>query len=128
MSTQPGFAATPGAGSNVLSASADSSYTAPTHSVVIYTAGGNGSKVEEVDFIGTGTTVAGAIELYLFDGATYHHFDSVIVPVVTPSTTTAPFRAANTYFNLFLKSGWTLVATSFVASQLINVVAFGGDF
>jgi hypothetical protein len=127
MATSPQFAATPNIGSNVLSATQDSSYTAPTHTVTIVTAGSNGTKIEEVDFVGTGTTVAGAVALYLYDGSVYHYFDTVLISAVTPSTILAPFRQANLYPNLELKSGWSLVATSFAPSQFINVLAFGGD-
>jgi hypothetical protein len=127
MATQPQFAATINNGSNVLSATADSSYTAPTHTVTLITAGANGSSIYEVDFYGTGTTVAGVVQLYLYDGSTYHAFASQLVTVVTPSTTQPPFSASQTFSNLSIKTGWSLVATSFVASQLINVQAFGAD-
>lgn len=127
MALQPQFAATPNVGSSVLGASADTSYTAPTHTVTIITAGAAGTKIEEVDFIGIGTTVAGVIQLYLYDGAVYHAFYSIAVPVVTPSTTTAPWFFPQTFSNLELKTGWSLVATSFVASQLVNVIGFAGD-
>jgi hypothetical protein len=95
MATSPQFAATPNIGSNPLSATADSSYTAPTHTVTIVTAGANGTKIEEIDFIGIGTTVAGVVGLYLYDGSTYHFFDSIAVTAVTPSTTQIPFRQTN---------------------------------
>jgi diphthamide biosynthesis methyltransferase len=127
MATSPQYAATPNVGANPVSATADTSYTAPTHAVTIITAGANGTKVEEIDFVGIGTTVAGVIQLYLYDGTTYHAFYSQVVTVVTPSTTQAPFFAQAYFTNLELKTGWTLVATSFVASQLINVIGFAGD-
>lgn len=127
MATQPQFAATPLLGSNPLSATADTSYTAPSHTVTLVTAGANGSKIEQVDFVGIGTTVAGVVQLYLYDGTTYHAFASQLVTVVTPSTTQAPFFASQFFSNLILPFGWSLVATSFVASQLINCIAYGGS-
>lgn len=128
MSTNPQFASTLLVGSNVLSAAAETSYTAPTHTVTIVTAGANGSKVEQVDFAGTGTTLAGVVQLYLFDGSTYHAQASQLVTAVTPSSTQAPFFASQFFSNLFLPNGWSLVAASFAASQLINVIAYGGSF
>lgn len=128
MATTPQFAATLLVGSNVLSATADTSYTAPAHSVTLVTAGSNGSKIEEIDMYGTGVTVAGVVQFYLYDGTTYHAFASQVVTVVTPSTTTAPFSATLTFSNLVIPSGWSLVATSFVASQLINCIAFAGSY
>lgn len=127
MATQPNFTSTAHVGSIVLSSTAETSYTAPTHAVAVFVAGGSGSKVYEIDYVGTGTTLAGIVQLYLFDGAAYHAFDSFVISAVTPSTTQAPFRQAVPYPNLILPSGWTLYAASFVASQLINVVALGGD-
>ena len=196
MALSPQYAASPVVGSSVLGATADTSYTAPTHTVTLLSAasvtvntvtvtsgsqiatvssGGfpsvvagnyvqgtgipagttviavvgnslylsaaatstpgtqtltfqsNGFKVDEVDFIGAGTTVAGVCQLYLYDGTTYHAYFSQLVTVVTPSTTVAPFFQAQPFTNLEIPPGWSLVATSFVASQLLNVVAFGGS-
>ncbi len=127
MATSPQFAATPNIGSNVVSSSANASYTAPTNTVTIVVAGSNGTKIEEVVFIGTGTTVAGVIGLFLYDGSTYHFYDSVVINAITPTTAVPPFRQVNSYGNLELKSGWTLVAATFVGSQLVNIVATGGD-
>ena len=127
MASSPAFAATPNISSNVLSATADSSYTAPTHSVTVFTAGSSGSVINVVDFVGAGTTVAGVVQLYLYDGSTYHAWISQLVTAVTPSTTQVPFYASQTFNSRFIKSAWSLVATSFVASQLVNVIAFGED-
>lgn len=131
MATSSQFAATPNIGSAVLSATANAASTAgtPTASstATIATAGASGTKIEELVFIGTGVTVAGLVQVFLFDSSAYHFYDALVIPVVTPSTTQAPFRQVNGYSNLELKSGWTLVCCSTVASQLINVVASGGD-
>lgn len=135
MATSPQFAATPNRGVAAVSATADAAVASsgssitPTASsfVTLLTAGASGTKVEEVRFEGTGTTLAGLVRLYLFDGTHYWLFDTVVVTVVTPNTTTANFQQVNTYTNLELKSGDTLVVSSTVASQLVNVIALGGD-
>lgn len=127
MATTPQFASTPLLGSATVSATAETSYTAPTHTVTVVSAGANGSKIEQVDFAATGTTLAGFIQLYLFDGSNYHAIGSQLVTVVTPSTTTAPFFASQFFSNLILPNTWTLTAASFTASQLINVTAYGGS-
>jgi hypothetical protein len=88
--------------------------------------GGIGLKVEEVDATGTGVTLAGIINLYLYDGTVYHIAGSIQVTGVTPSTSTKPFSSQTFYTNLWLPPGWSLVAASFVASQLINLVAYAG--
>ena len=129
MATSPQFTSAVNLGSQPCNATAETSWTAPTHlTPAIVTAGSNGTRIEEITFFGIGTTLAGLVVLYLYDGSTYHAFDSCLVTAVTPSTTVAPFRSSSVYSNLELKSGWSLYAGSFTASQLINVTAFGGDF
>lgn len=131
MATSPQFAATPNVGSAVLTATANvaalSGTPTASSTATIVTAGASGTKIEELVFIGTGVTLAGLVHIFLFDSSTYHFYDAVAVSVVTPSTSVTPFRQVNPYANLELKSGWTLVCCSSVASQLINVVASGGD-
>lgn len=127
--TAPLFTLTPNTGTPVVvSATADSSYSAPSHAVKVFAAGANGSLVNEIDLFGTGTTVAGVVQFYLYDGTNYHPIDSVLVTVVTPSTTQIPFSFKLFPENMALPTGWSLYATSFVASQLIAVQAYGGDF
>lgn len=128
MAVAPAFAATPNNGANQLSATADTSYTSPTHAVTIFTAGASGSKVEEIDMVGTGTTVAGVINVFRVNGSNFYMLDSFVVPVVTPSTTVAPYRSTHTYASLILKSGDSIQASSWAASQLVCASAFGGDF
>jgi hypothetical protein len=128
MATSPAFAATPNVGSTPLSSSADSSYTAPSHAVTIFTPGASGGKVDEVRFVGTGTTVAGNINIFLYDGTTYHLIDQILVPAITPSTSTPAWTFVKPYANLVVPASWTLVATSIQASQLVNVSALGGSF
>ena len=110
MATAPAFASTPNNGSAQIDATADTSYTSPAHTVTIFTAGSSGSKVEEVRMAGTGTTVAGVINLFRKNGSNYYLIDSWVVPVVTPSTTVAPYLSPHVYTNLLLKSGDSLVA------------------
>ncbi len=95
--------------------------TASASGVTLTLGGGIGCLIQEVVAAATGTTLAGMVELFTYDGTTYHHFDTMAVTVVTPSNSTAPFRLVRDYVNLWLPPTWTLVATSFVANQLINM-------
>jgi hypothetical protein len=95
--------------------------TASASGVTLTLGGGIGSLVQEVVAVGTGVTLAGMVNLFTFDGTTYHAFDTMAITAVTPSTSVAPFRLVRDYVNLWLPPGWTLVATSFVASQLIDM-------
>ncbi len=134
MAVDPGFAATVNIGAALLGA-AETNLQVPTTASVIVTAGSTGSKIEEVVVEATATsltptTVAGLVYLYLYDGTTYHLYDSVAVTAVTASATVAPFRAKVTYTNLFLKTGWSLRASQSIVgnASLLKVEAFGGDF
>lgn len=102
--------------------------TATASGVTLTLGGGIGAKIEELVVEGLGTTVLGILVYSLFDGTTYHSFDSTAITVVTPSTSTAPFRASQRYPNLFLPAGWSIVVSSWVASQLAKVTALGGAF
>jgi hypothetical protein len=128
MASAPQFAGTVLMGAAAVSSSADTSYTAPTHAVSIVAAGASGSKIDEIRFQGIGTTIAGTITVFAYDGAAYHLVDAVLVPVVTASTTAPPWQLIKAYPNLVLSSGWTLYVATTVASQLVSVAAFGGSF
>jgi hypothetical protein len=128
MATTPAFAATPNNASAQISSTADTSYTNPANAVTLFTAGSSGSKVEEIRMVGTGTTVAGVVNVFRKNGSSYYMFDSFVITVVTPSTTQDPFRASKTYANLILKSGDSIVASSWAANQLVCGSGFGGDY
>jgi hypothetical protein len=102
--------------------------TASASGVTLTLGGGQGAKLEEIVVEGLGTTVAGVLVYSIYDGSTYHSFDSTVITVVTPSTSTAPFRASQRYANLFLPATWSLVVSSWVANQLAKVTAIGGAF
>jgi hypothetical protein len=132
MTTQPNFASAAAlVGTGTANATADTSYTAPTN----YTAltwstaiGASGAKISEIDLIGTGTTVNGVINIFLYDGTNFHVVDSITVPIVTASTTAGVFVFKKTYAYLFIPTTWTIRFTSTVANQLIEVNAYGGNF
>lgn len=130
MATDPAFSATVNTGSALAAATADTSLTAPTNFATVLTAGTNGTKIEDVVIQGVGTTVAGLVNLFRFDGTTYHLIDQVTIGAVTVSATTAAYRVERQYPNLWLKSGDTLRFAQTVAANvsLIKVTAFGADF
>ena len=130
MATAPAFAATVNNGSALASATFDTSLTAPTNIATIFTAGSSGSKCEQVTMQAVGTTVAGVVNLFAYDGSTYHLIDQFLVPVVTSSTLAKAWQSSHSYTNLVLKSGWSLRFTVTVSGlqSLIKGSAFGGDF
>ncbi len=130
MATDPAFASTPLVGSGLASATLDTSLTAPTNITTVVTAGASGSKIEEVTLQAVGTTAAGVVNLFRYDGATYHLIDQVLVVAITSSTTALAWRFTKSYTNLFLANGDSLrfAVTVSGLQSLIKVTAFGGSF
>lgn len=134
MAVDPQFAATPALGVALLGA-AETNLQVPVNSSVVLTAGANGSRIEEVVVEAAPTTlttatVAGLVYLFLYDGATYHLFDTIAVTAVTPSATVAPFRLSRVYTNLVLPTGWSLRASQSAVgnASLVKISALGGAF
>lgn len=134
MATDPAFAATVQLGAALLG-SAETNLQVPAQSSTIVTAATLGTKIEEIVILASqttlvATTVAGLVYLFLYDGATYHLFDTGLVTAITASTTVAPFRLSKLYNNLVMKTGWSLRASQSIAgnASILKVTALGGDF
>lgn len=130
----PNFAISPIAAAAVVQA-ANTSRAAPTNPVVVVAAGQAGCRIERVVVAPTGTTTAGVVSLYLYDGANYRFYFDLPVPGVTVTTTTRinvqtlEAVTAPHLMPLVLPPGWSLVATVSVAqANPINVFAIGGNF
>ena len=122
----PNFAATPRCGVGTISV-AETSRTAPASFTNIFAAGANGSRIDEVNIVATGSTTAGVVRLFVFNGSNYFLLQEVLVTGITPSATIASFNSVVTYNNLMLPSGSSLVATTNNAEPFA-ITAFGGDF
>lgn len=134
MATDPQFAATVQLGAALLGA-AETNLQVPTTTSVIVTAGASGTKIEEIVIQASqttlvATTAAGLVYIFLYDGTTYHLFDTGLVTAITASSTVAPFRLSKLYNNLLLKTGWSLRASQSISgnASILKVVALGGDF
>lgn len=127
------YSATPKFGSATLS-TADTSLTAPTTVGTIVTAGASGTRIDYIDIQGVATTVAGLINLFVYDGTNYILWQQVPVQVVTSSTTVPAFVAvlsSNSNSNIMpltLPTGYSLRAATSVAQTGVRVTAYGGDF
>ena len=131
MASAPVFAATPVCWSGLVPATADPSMVTPTNVTTLGTAGASGTKIEEIVCQGVGTTAAGVINIFLYDGSTYHLFDLFIVPAYTSSTTAGAWRASRQYQNLILPANtWTLRCTVTTAGNqsMVKVTATGGSY
>jgi hypothetical protein len=83
---------------------------------------------------GVATTVAGLINLFIYDGTNYILWQQVPVIAITSSTTSPAFAAylsSNSNSNvmpLTLPTGYSLRATTSVTQTGVRVTAYGGDF
>lgn len=129
MATAPAYAATPVTWSGLIPSAADTSWTAPTHVTSLGSAGANGTKINQIDVLPSGTVVAGLVNVFLYDGAAYHLHESVTIAAATLSTTAGPVKQSFSYDNLVLPNGWSLVVAGTVAGNvsLVTVNAFGAS-
>ena len=137
MASSPAFSSTPAVGAALLGTRDTSAVgtieTAPSNVSTLLTGGSSGTKIEEIVVIGTNTTVAGVVNLFLYDGSTYHQIDQILISAVTASTTAVSFRTNRQYANLFLKDNtWSLRANHMAGSgsndSVLKVLVFGGNF
>jgi hypothetical protein len=127
------YSATPKFGSATLT-TADTSLTAPTTVGTIVTAGASGTRIDYIEIQGVATSVAGLINLFIYDGTNYVLWNQVPVVAVTSSTTAPAFAAylsSNSNSNIMpltLPTGYSLRAATSVAQTGVRVTAYGGDF
>ena len=96
---------------------------------LLFTPGANGSRVDQITFTATGTTLAGIMDVWLYDGTNSQLLQEFAVTVVTPNTTTTVgYTSTLNFTNLTLPSTHAIYVSSQVASQLIGAVCQGGDY
>ncbi len=130
MTAQPDFFGSGVALGSAIPATADTSLTGPTNQVTVIPAPGGSkqAKIEEITCIGVGTTVAGIVNIFRYDGSVYHLVDQFAITAVTVSTTVVSFKLTKTYANLFLGPADQLRASQSIAgnANVIKVNAYGG--
>lgn len=97
--------------------------------VDVVTAGTDGTRIDEISIEATGTTTAGVVRLFLYDGTNTRLFREVLVTAITPSTSIKVFEALLTFLKgLHLPAGatWKLKAATHNA-ETFNVFVRGGD-
>ena len=129
MAAAPAYAATPVIWAGLIPGTLDTSFTAPTNQTTLGSAGASGTKIEQIDVEPVGTVVAGLVNIFAYDGATYHMIESVTISAATVNTTTAPVKQTFVYDNLVLPSGWSLRCSGTIAGNvsLITVTAYGAS-
>ena len=133
MSTSAQYASTPVFGAALLT-TADTSLTAPTTIGTVITAGASGTRIDFIEIQGVATTVAGIVNLFIYNGTTYHLWQQIPIIAVTSSTTATAFSTVTSTNNtpnvmpMIIPTGYTLRATTTIAQTGVKVIAYGGNF
>jgi hypothetical protein len=129
MAASPAFISTPRIGR--LSLSTANTATDGTGTINDLIVGASaGTRVLSINVQGTATTVAGLVNLFLWDGTQWDLFDQVTITATTGSNTVKGYRLVTAYTDLVLPSAtWKLGATISVAptTGTVRVSAWGGD-
>jgi hypothetical protein len=96
--------------------------------VSVMTGATNGTRIDDIYIVATGTTTAGVVRLFISDGTNIRLWQEVLVPAITPSTTVAVFSAALLNQALILENGWSLQASTNNSETFNILVTRAGDF
>ena len=88
--------------------------------------GAKGSKITLISATATGTTTAGMVRFFLFDGTTTFFWFEMIVDAITASATVSPWADGNPE-SISLPAGWQLRASTHNA-ETFNITMIGGDY
>lgn len=127
MSTSSNYAATPKTAVAQVS-TANTARDGTGTLATVFTAGTNGSRIDDITIVATGTTTAGMIRLFLHDGTNARLWREVAVSAITPSATVSPFSSALGSLALVLQTGWSLRASTEKAETFNILVTRAGDF
>lgn len=118
------------AGTTVVSASAltaRTNITGTTGLTLISPTGANGTRIDFVKLVGTGTTLLGIVGIWIYDGTTSRLFTETLVPARTADTTTTTTYEYSVPMGVTLPSTYSVYFSSQVASQLVTAHLIGGD-
>lgn len=96
--------------------------------VTIFTGATNGSRVDDIYIVATGTTTAGVVRLFISDGSNVRLWQEILVSAITPSTTVAVWSYTLLNQALLLENGWSLQASTNNAETFNVIVTRAGDF
>lgn len=96
--------------------------------VDVLTAGTLGTRIDEVRLQASGTTSAGVIRLYIYDGTNTYLIKEILVAAITPSTTIEAWSATVNLDSLVLPAGgtWKIRASTHNADAF-KVFVKGGN-
>lgn len=127
MATTANYASTPRAAVAQVS-TANTNRDGTGTIATVFTAGSNGSRVDDIIIIATGTTTAGMVRLFLHDGTNARLWQEVGITAITPSATVQAFTTQLTNIALILPNGWSIRASTHNAETFNIIVDRAGDF
>ena len=96
--------------------------------VTVFTAGANGSRIDDISIDAVATTTAGVVRLFINDGTTSYLWQEILVTATTPSTTIAVWSSTLLNQALVIPSGWSLRASTNNTETFNILVTRAGDF
>jgi hypothetical protein len=87
----------------------------------------NGTRIDAITVKATGTSVAGLLDIWIYNGTTSFLFDEIAYAAVTANTTTVSNVATTTYATLTLPPTYQIYVSQQVTSNCA-VFAFGGQY
>lgn len=94
----------------------------------VMTGATNGTRIDDIYIVATGTTTAGVVRLFISDGTNIRLWQEILVTAVTPSTTVQVWSYTLLNQALILESGWSLQASTNNAETFNILVTRAGDF
>lgn len=130
MAFDPQFASTVKAAVVVVStANTSRAQTASNTGITtLYSAGANGSRIDDITIIPAVTTTTGMIRLWLNDGTNNTVLAEYIIDAATISATVPPTPINLTNLGICLQTGWSLKASNNNAEAISVFVTRAGDF
>lgn len=96
--------------------------------VSVMTGATNGTRIDDIYIVATGTTTAGVVRLFISDGTNIRLWQEILVPAITPSTSVQVFSQSLINVGLILENGWSLQASTNNAETFNILVTRAGDF
>ena len=94
----------------------------------VMTGATNGTRIDDISIVATGTTTAGVVRLFISDGTNVRLWQEILVSAITPSTTVQVWSYTLLNQALLLESGWSLQASTNNAETFNVIVTRAGDF
>ena len=94
----------------------------------VFTGATNGSRIDDISIVATGTTTAGVVRLFISDGSNVRLWQEILVTAITPSTTVQVWSYTLLNQALLLENGWSLQASTNNAETFNVIVTRAGDF